>query len=119
MDARGGTAVARAVFHLRRATEIEGLKVARGRGGDETRVTGTLLRVDPGGRVDYRPFPGQRVRISFRPSGSSEWRPVGEAVTRRDGWFSARTREDGQGAWRAEYAGSPRYAADVSSEREA
>ncbi|WP_182886206.1 hypothetical protein [Microbispora sp. H10885] len=117
VDARGGTAVARAVFHLRRATEIEGLKVARGRGGDDTRVTGTLLRVDPGGRVDYRPFPGQRVRISFRPAGSSEWRPVGEAVTRRDGWFSARTREDGQGAWRAEYAGSPRYAADVSSER--
>ncbi|MEV7804725.1 hypothetical protein AB0O28_17435 [Microbispora sp. NPDC088329] len=117
VNARGERAVARTEFNLRRATEIEGLKVTRD--GDGVRVTGTLLRVDPVGRVDYRPFAGQRVRICFRPAGSSRWRTVGEAVTRRDGWFSARVRADGEGTWRAAYAGTSRYAADASPQREA
>ncbi|MBB2744460.1 UNVERIFIED_ORG: hypothetical protein FHR35_004296 [Microbispora rosea subsp. rosea] len=117
VNARGERAVARVGFNLRRATEIEGLKVVRD--GDGVRVTGTLLRVDPVGKVDYRPFAGQRVRICFRPAGSSRWKTVGEAVTRRDGWFTARVRADGEGAWRAEYAGTSRYAADASPQREA
>ncbi len=117
VNARGERAVARAGFNLRRATEIEGLKVVRD--GDGVRVTGTLLRVDPVGKVDYRPFAGQRVRICFRPAGSSRWKTVGDAVTRRDGWFTARVRADGEGAWRAEYAGTSRYAADASAQREA
>ncbi|MEU6411108.1 hypothetical protein [Microbispora sp. NPDC046933] len=117
VNARGERAVARVGFNLRRATEIEGLKVARD--GDAVRVTGTLLRVDPVGKVDYRPFPGQRVRICFRPAGSSRWKTVGETVTRRDGWFTARVRADGEGTWRAEYAGTSRYAADASPQREA
>ncbi|XVQ82676.1 hypothetical protein ACQP2K_27950 [Microbispora siamensis] len=116
VNARGERAVARVGFNLRRATEIEGLKVVRD--GDGVRVTGTLLRVDPVGKVDYRPFAGQRVRICFRPAGSSRWKTVGEAVTRRDGWFTARVRADGEGAWRAEYAGTSRYAADASPQRE-
>ncbi|KAB8187305.1 hypothetical protein [Microbispora catharanthi] len=117
VNARGERAVARVGFNLRRATEIEGLKVVRD--GDGVRVTGTLLRVDPVGKVDYRPFAGQRVRICFRPAGSSRWKTVGEAVTRRDGWFTARVRAEGEGAWRAEYAGTSRYAADASPQREA
>ncbi|MEU6428028.1 hypothetical protein ABZ860_19230 [Microbispora sp. NPDC046973] len=117
VNARGERAVARVGFNLRRATEIEGLKVVRD--GEGVRVTGTLMRVDPVGKVDYRPFPGQRVRICFRPAGSSRWKTVGEAVTRRDGWFTARVRADGEGAWRAEYAGTSRYAADASPQREA
>ncbi|MEU8059297.1 hypothetical protein [Microbispora bryophytorum] len=116
VNAQGEQAVARVEFNLRRATEIEGLKVVRD--GDDVRVTGTLLRVDPVGKVDYRPFAGQRVRIRFRPAGSSHWKTVGEAVTRRDGWFSARVRADGEGAWRAEYPGTSRYAADASPRRE-
>ncbi|MGI5156805.1 hypothetical protein [Microbispora sp. CA-102843] len=115
VNARGERAVARVGFNLRRATEIEGLKVVRD--GDGVRVTGTLIRVDPLGKVDYRPFAGQRVRICFRPAGSSRWKTVGEAVTRRDGWFTARVRVDGEGAWRAEYAGTSRYAADASPQR--
>ncbi|MEN3537228.1 hypothetical protein AAH991_19105 [Microbispora sp. ZYX-F-249] len=117
VNARGERAVARAGFNLRRATEIEGLKAVRD--GEAVRVTGTLLRVDPVGKVDYRPFAGQRVEVRFRPAGSPRWRTVGEAVTRRDGWFSARVRVDGEGAWRAEYAGTSRYAADTSPQREA
>ncbi|WP_169985890.1 hypothetical protein [Microbispora sp. H10836] len=117
VNARGERAVARAGFNLRRATEIDGLKAVRD--GDAVRVTGTLLRVDPIGKVDYRPFAGQRVEIRFRPAGSPRWRTVGEAVTRRDGWFSARVRADGEGTWRAEYAGTSRYAADASPQREA
>lgn len=117
VNARGERAVAHAGFNLRRETQIEGLKVARE--GNGVRVTGTLLRVGPGGKVDYRPFAGQRVRIRFRPEGSSRWKTVGEAVTREDGWFSAKVRADGEGAWRAEYAGTPRYAAETSAQREA
>ncbi|MFI7029606.1 hypothetical protein ACIBK1_12980 [Microbispora rosea] len=117
VNGRGERVVAHAGFNLRRETEIEGLKVARE--GNGVRVTGTLMRVDPVGKVDYRPFAGQRVRIRFRPEGSSRWKTVGEAVTRRDGWFTARVRADGEGAWRAEYAGTSRYAADASPQREA
>ncbi|GGO23495.1 hypothetical protein GCM10010116_47370 [Microbispora rosea subsp. aerata] len=117
VNARGERVVAHAGFNLRRATEIEGLKVVRD--GDTVRVTGTLLRVDPVGKVDYRPFAGQRIEIRFRPAGSSRWKTVGEAVTRRDGWFSVRVRADGEGTWRAEYAGTSRYAADASPQRRA
>ncbi|MEU7689387.1 hypothetical protein [Microbispora hainanensis] len=117
VNARGERAVAHAGFNLRRETQIEGLKVARE--GNSVRVTGTLLRVGPGGKVDYRPFAGQRVTIRFRPEGSSRWKTVGEAVTREDGWFNAKVRADGEGSWRAEYAGTPRYAAETSAQREA
>ncbi|MBX6387157.1 MAG: hypothetical protein IRZ07_29965 [Microbispora sp.] len=115
VNARGDRVVAHAGFNLRRATEIEGLKVARD--GDGVRVTGTLLRVAPGGKVDYRPFAGQTVKVRFRPAGSSDWKTVGEAVTRKDGWFSARVRAQGAGTWRAEYSGTSKYAADVSAQR--
>ncbi|MEW9531118.1 hypothetical protein [Microbispora sp. NPDC049125] len=115
-DARGGVVTARTTFALRRATSLEGVKAVRD--GDEgVRVTGTLLRVDPVGRVDYRPFPGQRVTVSYRRGGSGEWRPLGRAFTRRDGWFSTRLRAPGDGVWRAEYSGTTHYAPDVSAEK--
>ncbi|MBP2703609.1 hypothetical protein JOL79_07325 [Microbispora sp. RL4-1S] len=115
-NGRGGELAEKTVFYLRRATEIDGARVVRdGRAG--VRVSGTLLRVDPLGRVDYRPFPGQRVRLWFRPSGAGEWQPAGSAVTRRDGWFSARARGRVAGVWRAEYPGTTRYARSTSQEK--
>lgn len=113
VDADGHSVTAGTTFSLRRATELEGVKVARD--GDDVRITGTLLRVDPRGRVDYRPFGKQRVVFCFRPSGAAEWQDMGSAVTRKDGWFSGRVRDAGDGAWRAEYAGNKHYARDVSA----
>jgi hypothetical protein len=115
-SAGGDTTTAWATFNLRRATELDGMKVTRN-GGANVRVSGALLRVDPLGKVDYRPFAGQRITLRFRPTGSEEWRDVGTAVTRKDGWFSARLRGQGEGLWRAEYAGTTRYAAAISAER--
>ncbi|WP_370017737.1 hypothetical protein [Planotetraspora sp. GP83] len=114
-DAAGGTVTARTTFFLKRATELEGVNAVRA--DDRVRITGTLLRVDPVGRVDYRPFPGQPVVICFRPGGSKAWRTVATAVTGKDGWFSARVRAAGDGMWRAEYAGTGHYAPDTSSDR--
>ncbi|MCT9932753.1 hypothetical protein N5079_21345 [Planotetraspora sp. A-T 1434] len=114
-DAAGGTVTARTTFFLKRATELEGVHAVRA--DDRVRITGTLLRVDPVGRVDYRPFPGQPVAICFRPGGSKVWRTVATAVTGKDGWFSARVRATGDGMWRAEYAGTGHYAPDTSSDR--
>lgn len=104
---------ARTAFSLRRATRLEGVKVVRN--GDGVRITGTLLRVDPKGRVDYRPFGKQRVIFSFRPAGADDWQVMGDAVTRKDGWFSARLNDAGDGQWRAEYGGNNHYAGDASS----
>ncbi|WP_433501001.1 hypothetical protein ACQP1K_12280 [Sphaerimonospora sp. CA-214678] len=111
--ADGGSVTAHTTFSLRRATQLEGVKVARD--GDDVRITGTLLRVDPQGRVDYRPFGKQRVVFCFRPSGSDDWQDVGSAVTRKDGWFSGRMHNAGDGAWRAEYVGNKHYAREASA----
>ncbi|GII51719.1 hypothetical protein Pth03_01080 [Planotetraspora thailandica] len=114
-DATGAVAVSRTMFFLKRETTLEGVNVVRQAGG--VRVTGTLLRVDPLGRVDYRPFPGQPVVLRFRPAGSQIWRTMRTTVTDRNGWFAGRLNGQGDGLWRAEYAGTRHYAGDISADR--
>jgi hypothetical protein len=114
-NAAGAVVTSRTTFFLRRQTTIEGVNVVRN--DNQVRITGTLLRVDPLGRVDYRPFAGQSVALCFRPAGSGTWRTMGTAVTDKDGWFSRRLRGMGEGVWRAEYAGTAHYARDTSVDK--
>ncbi|GAA1304285.1 hypothetical protein [Planotetraspora silvatica] len=114
-NAAGTVVTSRTIFFLKRQTEIEGVNVVRN--DNQVRITGTLLRVDPLGRVDYRPFAGQSVALCFRPAGAGTWRTMGTAVTDKDGWFSGRLRGMGDGVWRAEYAGTGHYAGDISADK--
>jgi hypothetical protein len=114
-DAAGGVVTSRSVFFLKRETTLEGVNVVRHDG--DVRITGTLLRVDPLGQVDYRPFAGQSVALRFRPAGSRTWRTMGTAVTNKDGWFTGRLNAQGDGLWRAEYAGTGHYAGDISADK--
>lgn len=114
----GATTIGYTSFYLRRATELEGVNVNPVDKGAE--VTGTLLRVDPLGRVAYRPFAGQSVTIQVRPAeaeGSAEWRTLGTAVTGEDGWFTRHVRGKAGRVWRVNYAGSNHYAPDISAEK--
>ncbi|GLV50388.1 hypothetical protein TBS_09630 [Thermobispora bispora] len=115
-NARGAETTAQAEFRLRRATELSGVTVARA--GGRVRVTGTLLRVDPAGRVAYRPFAGQRVLIRHRPKGARSWRTAGSATTGKDGWFSAKVPREGVQEWRVEYPGDDHHARSVSGTKQ-
>ncbi|GAA4573095.1 hypothetical protein GCM10023193_66020 [Planotetraspora kaengkrachanensis] len=115
-NAQGNVVNYRTIFFLKRQTTLEGVNVLRSV-NNQVRITGTLLRVDPLGRVDYRPFAGQSVSLAFRPAGSGVWRTMGTAVTDKNGWFSSRLRGMGDGVWRAEYAGTGHYAGDISLDK--
>ncbi|GAA4592821.1 hypothetical protein GCM10023194_55590 [Planotetraspora phitsanulokensis] len=114
-NAEGNVVTYRTIFFLKRQTALEGVNVVRS--DNQVRITGTLLRVDPLGRVDYRPFEGQEIALAFRPSGSGTWRTMGTAVTDKNGWFSSRHRGMGDGVWRAEYAGTGHYAGEISADK--
>ncbi|MEV0970545.1 hypothetical protein [Microtetraspora glauca] len=110
--ANGATVNSYTTFYLRRATRLEGVRVNRDANG--TQVTGTLLRVDPSGQVDYRPFAGREVVLRFRPQGAAEWKDMGTSVTNKDGWFASQERAKNTGTWRVEFAGTARYGSDTS-----
>ncbi|WP_157530249.1 hypothetical protein [Microtetraspora niveoalba] len=109
--ANGATVSSYTTFYLRRATRLEGVSVNRD--ADGARVTGTLLRVDPNGQVDYRPFAGRDVRLRFREEGSSDWKDMGTATTDKDGWFEGRAPVKTAGTWQVEFPGSAHYASDT------
>ncbi|WP_433224908.1 hypothetical protein [Microtetraspora malaysiensis] len=109
--ANGATVNSYTTFYLRRSTRFEGINVNRG--GDGTRVTGTLMRVDPKGQVDYRPFAGQEVTIRFRESGAADWKNMGTAVTNKDGWFESRAPVKTGGTWQVEFGGTAHYGSDT------
>ncbi|MGI5487450.1 hypothetical protein [Microtetraspora malaysiensis] len=109
--ANGAAVNSYTTFYLRRATRFEGVNVNRG--GDGTRVTGTLMRVDPQGQVDYRPFAGREVTIRFRESGAADWKDMGTAVTNKDGWFESRVPAKTAGTWQVEFGGTAHYASDT------
>ncbi|WP_214111136.1 hypothetical protein [Acrocarpospora catenulata] len=114
-DAEGHTVKAYTTFQLRRVTGLRG--VAVNRVGDRVRVSGSLMRLDPLGPAAFRPFRGQPVVIRQRRTGSEVWRQVAKTVTSRDGWFDVRVRPIGEGLYRAEFPGTPRYAPDTRRER--
>ncbi len=114
-NAAGVTTTGYTSFYLKRATELEGVVVKRAAKGAE--VTGTLLRVDPRGRVPYRPFAGQRVAIQVRPKGTETWRTLATAVTGEDGWFAKHIAGKSDRTWRVEYAGTNHYAPNTSQEK--
>ncbi|MBO3748704.1 hypothetical protein J5X84_21715 [Streptosporangiaceae bacterium NEAU-GS5] len=111
--ADGRTAVAHTTFRLRHDTLLEGVDTQRH--DRRVSVSGTLLRVDPKGRLDYRPYRSQDVQIEFRRRGSSEWKVVDTATTDDYGWFRESVRFHGGGQWRAQFAGTDDYAPEASS----
>ncbi|WP_066936999.1 hypothetical protein [Microtetraspora fusca] len=110
-DANGATVNSYTTFYLRRETRFEGIDVKRD--GDGTRVTGTLMRVDPKGQVDYRPFAGREVAIRFREEGAADWKDMGTAVTNKDGWFESRAPVKTAGTWQVDFGGTGHYASNT------
>ncbi|GLW99742.1 hypothetical protein [Microtetraspora sp. NBRC 16547] len=110
--ANGATVSSYTTFYLRRETRLEGVSVNRDANG--ARVTGTLLKVDPSGRVDYRPFADREVTLRFRQQGSTDWKDMGTAVTNKDGWFEGQTPAKTAGTWQVEFTGTGHYASDTS-----
>ncbi|MER5487439.1 hypothetical protein ABT024_30090 [Streptomyces sp. NPDC002812] len=92
------------VRQTRNATAINGVRV-RPRPvakGQQLTVDGTLTTTaTPGG--NFAPYPGQKVRFSFRPDGSTVWKEMGTAVTRANGSVGKKFTAETSGEWRIRF----------------
>ena len=58
--------------------------------------------------TSWKVFPGQTVRIYFKPSTSgATWKQLGTATTRTDGTFSKKFTAQQDGTWQMRYIDTP------------
>jgi hypothetical protein len=102
------------VFHVKRATNIQGFNVAEPVArGSRLRMRGRLLRLTRSGT--FVAFRKKRVLVFFKPAGTATWRLKGTVTTSPSGSFANRRFEARRGgAWRIVSRPTELYLGDAS-----